>query len=247
MSPAIRQNWEKGLRDRPVAEWASYLQSHSGLPGPRGNLELADAFAAVADREMILRLAALDDEYLRFCGTEAIGRLVAEEAAGDELLTLLRLRATDARWRVREGAARALQIVGDIRPRRMRSVVADWVMDPDPYVRRAAVAAICEPRLLRDPAASAEALEACRIATDSIMSEPPAGRRADGLRNLRQALGYCWSVAIAANPAAGLPALDRLRGLDDPDVQWIVRSNLTKARLRSLLPDPTAGPLRPTS
>jgi hypothetical protein len=29
-----------------LADWEPYLQEHSGLPGPRGNLELAQAVAA---------------------------------------------------------------------------------------------------------------------------------------------------------------------------------------------------------
>ena len=49
------------LRDVPVDELAAFLTARSGLPGPRGNLELADAFAAVADRSTILRFADLED------------------------------------------------------------------------------------------------------------------------------------------------------------------------------------------
>ena len=66
------------LRGLPADELAPYLTARSGLPGPRANLALADAFAAIADRTTILLFAAVDDEYLRFCGTEAIGRLIVE-------------------------------------------------------------------------------------------------------------------------------------------------------------------------
>jgi len=37
----------------------------------------------------------LDDEYLRFCGTEAIGRLIVEEPDDASLCALIRRRATD--------------------------------------------------------------------------------------------------------------------------------------------------------
>ena len=57
------------------------------------------------------------------------------------------------------------------------------------------------------------------------------------MRTLRQALGYGWSVASAALPADGLAALHRLEGVDDPDLAWITRENLNKARLRRLLLD----------
>lgn len=226
---------EDELRTVPVAELAGYLTERSGLPGPRGNLELADGFAAVADRETILRFAHLDDEYLRFCGTEAVGRLVVAEPGNASLGSLLRERASDPLWRVREAAARALQLIGDAQPDRLREIVADWLTDADGYVRRAAVAGICEPRLLADTATATVALDACSSATDWIGSLPADRRTDPAVRNLRQALGYCWSVAVAAAPAAGLAAFDGLRAVDDPDIRWIVASNLTKARLRRVL------------
>jgi hypothetical protein len=55
------------------------------------------------------------------------------------------------------------------------------------------------------------------------------------VRTLRQALGYCWSVAVAAAPAAGLPRFQALEEYDDRDVAWIVRENRRKARLAKLL------------
>ena len=60
-------------------------------------------------------------------------------------------------------------------------------------------------------------------------------RAREARRVLRQALGYGWSVAIAASPEAGLVAFRGLTASDDPDARWIVRSNHTKARLRSVL------------
>jgi hypothetical protein len=53
---------------------------------------------------------------------------------------------------------------------------------------------------------------------------PPAGEQGDW-RVLRQALGYCWSVAVTADPAAGLPRFHALERRTHPDVQWIVREN----------------------
>ena len=76
---AGRADYSSQLRARAPVEWGQFLLENSGLPGPRGNLELADAFTAVADRATILRLVSRDEEYLRFCGTEALGRLILEE------------------------------------------------------------------------------------------------------------------------------------------------------------------------
>ena len=51
---------------------------------------------------------------------------------------------------------------------------------------------------------------------------------------LRQALGYGWSVAVAALPDAGKPRLEHYVTCSDPDVGWIVRENLRRNRLRRL-------------
>ncbi|MFN8197544.1 MAG: hypothetical protein U0R72_04330 [Nakamurella multipartita] len=98
------------------------------------------------------------------------------------------------------------------------------------------MAGLCEPRLLRAPAEAARAIELCRRATDLLVRQDPATRRHPDWRTLRQALGYCWSVAVAADPAAGRPAFARLaQSTDDPDVAWIVRTNASKRRLAKLL------------
>jgi hypothetical protein len=217
------------------AEAIAFLSANSGLPGPRGNLELADAFAAAAPSETILRLAGESDEYLRFCGTQGLGRLAVERPDGDSLIATLIERAQDPLWRVREGAARALQIVGDRVPARLAAIVREWMGHDDPYVRRAALAAICEPRLIRSPAGFQVGLDACRDATASLLALGGPTRTSPSARNLRQALGYCWSVVVAANPPAGLPVFARLRESEDPDVQWIVAENLKKNRLKRLL------------
>ncbi|HEX7806757.1 MAG TPA: HEAT repeat domain-containing protein, partial [Cellulomonas sp.] len=122
-----------------------YLTAHSGLPGPRGNLELLDAFGDVGDPGLVRRLATDPDEYLRCCGIVGLGRLLTEGAA--ELAAELREHACDPSWRAREAVAIALQRLGDADPARLRAIVADWAEDERPLVRRAAIAAICEPRL----------------------------------------------------------------------------------------------------
>ena len=64
----------------------------------------------------------------------------------------------------------------------------------------------------------------------------PAGDAATReARTLRQALGYCWSVAVAADPGPGLPRFLALSASSDPDVAWIVHDNRGKARLAKVL------------
>lgn len=210
--------------------WPAFLDAHSGLPGPRGNIELALAVAEDGDDDLYDELIASGDEYLTFCGVVGLGTRAAEPHVTERLRSI----ASDERWRVREAVAMALQRLGDRDLPAMQAIVLDWADDEDPLVQRAAAAGCCEPRLLSTPAASAVAVEVCRRATLSLTRRPVGERRDPGVRTLRQALGYCWSVAVAADPVPGLAAL---RALDetDPDVAWIVRTNLTKQRLARLL------------
>src|SRR2546423_133824 len=220
-----RDQYRTELSALPVARWPGYLRERSGLPGARANLELAQAVADAGDAGTFAALIATDDEYLVLCGV--IGRWEEPDR--------LREHATDGRWRGREGVAMALQRIGDADPPRLVDLVTEWAADPHPLVQRAAVAGICEPRLLKDPDAARQAVEICARVTRSL-TDRPAGDRADaGVRALRQALGYCWSVAVAADPAGGLPAFRALDGSGDGDVAWIVRENSRKARLATLL------------
>ncbi|MGH8930194.1 MAG: hypothetical protein ACRDZO_06045, partial [Egibacteraceae bacterium] len=71
----------------------------------------------------------------------------------------------------------------------------------------------------KDPAASR-----CPLA-----STPAADRRAAPVRALRQALGFSISVVTAASGDFAL--LDQLVRSPDPDLIWVARENLKKARL----------------
>ncbi|HTJ40169.1 MAG TPA: hypothetical protein VL738_43795 [Dactylosporangium sp.] len=225
-----RQEHALVLRELPPAAWPAHLLAGSGLPGPRANLELAQAAADVAAPETIDALLDGDEEYLVLCGVIALGRLLAEDAPG--AAGRLRSYAADGRWRVREGVAMALQRLGDADPPRLFGLVRDWAGDPHPLVQRAAVAGLCEPRLLKDPKAAAEAVAACAAVTDAFAARPAATRRDEDVRALRKALGYCWSVAVAADRAAGLRVFERYAASADPDIAWIVRENRGKARMR---------------
>ena len=219
----------------------SYLAERSGLPGPRANLELVAACADVLPGSLLRALAASDDEFERVCGVVGLGRLLAEAdddgPAARALVDLLRTSAASAGWREREGVAMALQRLGDADPVRLRRLVGAWADGTDPLVARAAVAGICEPRLLRDPATAQAAVDACRAATAVLAAVPAERRREPAVRTLRQALGYCWSVAVAGAPEAGVPAFEDVGTLaaDDRDLDRVVRSNLRRARLQRVL------------
>jgi hypothetical protein len=213
--------------------WPAFLTEHSGLPGPRANLELVAAVADAGELADFDALTGTDDEYLVACGVVGLGKVLAHGRHRVE--RRLRGHASDSRWRVREAVAMALQRLGDADPERLRRLADEWAADDDPLVQRAAVAGVCEPRLLSTPASRTHALALCQAVTDSLAARPEPERRDAGVRTLRQALGYCWSVAVAADPAAGLQRFTVLSGRNDADVRWIVAENRKKARLARLL------------
>ncbi|NLT53222.1 MAG: HEAT repeat domain-containing protein [Actinomycetales bacterium] len=254
-----RDQYRAELRTLDRERWTAFLHEHSGLPGPRGNIELAQALAEEADGGYLDELIATDDEYLVFCGVVGLGRLLADAtdtvstdtASADTaptdtapadtrstraaLVERLHGHAADARWRVREAVAMAMQRLGDVDLPRLLAVVTAWADDPHPLVQRAALAAVCEPRLLTTTPAAGMAVDLCARVTSTLAARPAAERRDPDVRTLRQGLGYCWSVAVAADPERGLPRFLALADHDDPDVAWIVRENRRKKRLARLL------------
>lgn len=226
---AIAQ-WAAQLESLPRGEWPAFLDAHSHLPGPRGNIELVAAVAPLLEPPMIEELQESGDEFRGVCAAAALGRRAADATAERGAREL----ACDERWRVREGVAIGLQLLGDSDPAVVFALVLRWVDDPRPLVQRAAAAAVCEPRLLRTPEAAAVAVEVCRRATAHLAATPAAKKKLPDFRVLRQALGYCWSVAVAADPEPGLAAFATL-DTSDHDVAWIVAENRRKKRLASLL------------
>ena len=64
---------------KKLKDWEPYLKKHSGLPGPRANLELVAAVAEEADPDRLWRLSASRDEFLALCGTAGLGRVALME------------------------------------------------------------------------------------------------------------------------------------------------------------------------
>jgi hypothetical protein len=225
---------------RRLKRWEPYLQKHSGLPGPRANLELVAAVAEEADADVLWQLSSSTDEYLALCGTAGLGRFALLEP--DTVMSWLRELASDPRWRVREGVAMALQRIGRENMPMLLAEMKEWTQG-DAFVQRAVVSGLCEPSILKNNPEIVQVLEILDHVTTSLASSDD--RRSDGFRVLRQALGYGWSVAAAAAPENAVPYLQKWLQSKDKDVAWIMHSNLGKARmapLRDALARPAPGP-----
>jgi hypothetical protein len=169
----------------------AYLLTHSGLPGPRGNLELARAAAEMCPPSELRRWAKLGpgeapigraEEFLAFCGVLGLGGTLVD--GDDRALDELRLHASDPRWRVREAVAMALQRWGEIDFEALAVAMLEWARGSW-LERRAAAAALCEPALLTTPERVGEVLAVLAEATAGIAQASAAERRSEEFRALR--------------------------------------------------------------
>jgi hypothetical protein len=226
---------------RGLEDWEPYLKKHSGLPGPRANLELVAAVVEEGDADRLWRLSASRDEFLALCGTAGLGRIALLEP--DTVMTWLRELAADPRWRVREGVAIALQRIGRENMPMLLAQMKVWAHG-DAYVQRAVVAGLCEPALLKMNEEVVQVLAILDQITRSMSLTTAGERRDDGFGVLRKALGYGWSVAAAAAPRNAKPYLEKWLRSTDKDVAWVMRSNLSKARMEGLRDSLVAAPPR---
>jgi hypothetical protein len=222
-------------------DWDDYLLKESGLPGPRGNIELAQVVADEGNLELFQRYLSYGPdiaptnspyEFLAFCGALGLGRLLAD---GDiNQLQILRNLASDPRWRMREAVAMALQRLGDVDMVQLLETMQTWSHGTC-LEQRAVIAALCEPRLLADAKYARETLGILDRITVNL--EQAIDRRGDAFIALRKGLGYCWSVAVVSLPDEGKKLMEKWLMNPDKDVQWIMRENLKKNRLLRLDPE----------
>jgi hypothetical protein len=218
-----------------LPDWEPYLLQESGLPGPRGNLELAQVVADEGERSLFEhfltytpQLAPTNNphEFLAFCGVVGLGRLLAE---GDEsILEQLRPFASDPRWRLREGVAMALQRLGKHDMRRLLAAMQTWSTG-NWLEKRAAAAALAEPVLLHNEKDVLEALQILDQITSSM--ENTSETKNEQFKVLQQGLGYCWSVVVAAVPEQGKRLMEKWLTCPDRAIQRIMQENLKKNRL----------------
>lgn len=226
------ETYKAVLKD--LTEWDEYLLKESGLPGPRANLELMEAVVSLGTEETFLRYLQFNstdfldkpEEFLVFCGTVGLGKLVAEGKT--QYLGDLRTLASSKSWRIREGVAIALQVLGEADINLLLNEMETW-RKGNLFERRAVVAALCEPKLLTQKDTAQKVLRVLdEITKDLSMIE---GRKEESFKILRQALGYGWSVAVVAYPQEGKELMEKWFQDEDKDIRWIMKENLRKNRL----------------
>ncbi len=236
-------------------ELEAFLVSHSHLPGPRGNLELADAFARAyegvqfgeAHWEILdrwLRISAEEAptgdprEFLPFCAALALGaaysRVEPERKAW--ILHRLWVAASDGRWRMREASAMGFQRIAERDFQAVRALFSDRVAGASFLEQRAIVAALAHPPILKDPARVTFCLQIAGRILQRLRSYDRGERKSEGFRVLRQGLEYALSVFVQHLPGEGFSFLRRWAVEEDPDLKRIVKANAGKPRLKGRYP-----------
>jgi hypothetical protein len=218
--------------------WIDYLKDNSGLPGKRANLELLMIVVNLGKEEFFNSCLKYNDkiaptntqgEFIAMCGVTGLGKLINN--GKPEYLGLLREYASDNRWRVREGVAFGLQIIGEKNFDTLILGIREWINGND-YEKRAVVAGLCEPKLLRENNNSEIVLEILVEIIESIKNI--SDRKCESFRVLKKGLGYGLSVAIVNNPEKGKAIFEKLKTISDNDIAWILNENLKKKRLEKM-------------
>jgi len=207
----------------------------SRLPGPRANLELMNS---VVDRSTENQFLAWLDQYgdttdansprtfLAITGAVGLGSLL--ECGNRKYLPRLRVCCLSPNWRIRESVVLALERWGKKDRASLLVEMTEWCKG-GLLEQRAAVAALSHPQILGEDEFTRQVLDLMDTVTSCLVGE--SERRSEPFRVLRLALGYCWSVAVAAYPQAGKPLFEKWCSSTDKDIRWMVKENLKKNRL----------------
>jgi hypothetical protein len=217
-----------------MSKTIDHLLAHSGLPGPRGNLTLLYSFAQAASPDEVKEsLSFLSDdlhnspeEFVGMCGIVSYCVRNKKDISGT--LKKIRNYASHRSWRIREAVAIGIQEIAGDRMDEVISGFGSWMAGND-LEKRAVVAALCEPKLLKVPSTVKRVLGVLAKITDRFNELD--GVLSDGQNSLRKALGYGWSVAVVASSGLGKKAFESLVRSKNRHIQWIARENLKKNRL----------------
>lgn len=225
----------------------NYLIANSNLPGPRGNLELAEAFgdaiAQCAKDDNLYHLCqtmtavSADEaptgdprEFIPFCGAVGIGSLgAAFPTLFTEAMLALQALSNDPRWRMREAVRIGCHKLVASHGQDALQAFESWIADGSVLELRAIAAGVAEPTLLKNDETAQAALELHQAILDQVLKIED--RKSDEFKALRKGLGYTLSLVVQALPEEGFRFVRELVATQDKDVLWIVKENLKKNRL----------------
>jgi hypothetical protein len=208
-----------------------FIIKNSNLPGPRGNLELAFAFAEIYDDFGTLQGWLKITEYqadvnnpksfLAFCSAVCLGKIYTKRK-DKKIITILKKLANDGRWRMREAVAFGFQNIGENNFDELKEIFSDWITKSNNLEKRAILVSLAHPPVLNEDSANF-----CFEITDIVLKQMDRDNNFDVLR---KGLEFTISVFAAANPKLGFSFIKKWIG-KDKIIDKIMKENLKKNRL----------------
>jgi hypothetical protein len=222
------------INDRKKLE--EFIVKNSNLPGPRGNLELAFAFAEIYKNIDVLSawLKITEDKadtnnpksFLAFCAVVCLGNIYAEKK-DRRIIAVLKKAANDGRWRMREAVAFGFQKIGEQDFNGLAKIFSEWIAKSNNLEKRAILASLAHPPFLNEDNA-----KFCLGIADTVLKDMD---RETDFEVLRKGLEFTISVFAAANPDAGFKFIRKWTG-KDRIIDKIMKENLKKNRLAGKFP-----------
>jgi hypothetical protein len=179
-------------------------------------------------------------EFLPFCALLALGALYGNGLPRPRrraALSTLIAASSDARWRVREGVAMGLQLIGERDLPALRAIVTDWLPKASYLEMRAIAAGLAHPPILGDADFALWSVHTARTILAAITRAEAKARKTEAWKILRQGMAYSVSVLTAHSPMEGFTLMRKSAAVRDPDMAWIISENLKKKRLTGPFPE----------
>ncbi len=225
-------------RLKELDHWDAFLVQESRRADGSVNMELAGAVADEGDAPLFERLLSFNretapegspEEFLAFCGVLGLGSMLVDGRR--DALPRLRLYAADERALIRDAVPASLHRWGEYDMSALSHEMVKWA-EGTLWEQRAAIEALCERRLLGRAHEVDKVLAVLDRVTEALYAVEH--RRGDDFKTLRKSLARCWSVAVAAHPAAGKKTMARWLTCNDPDVLWVMKENLKQRSLQEM-------------
>jgi hypothetical protein len=200
------------------------------LPGPRGNLELLYSFTKTASESEINEclsfykddLSNCPEEFVMMCGI--VGFCIFHQKKLKEVFEKIRPYASHSSWRIREAVAIGIQQIAKNNMNEIINTLKIW-SDGNDLEKRAVIATLCEPDLLKEKVDAKKVLE---LLTKITLEFENYSKLSDNQTSLRKTLGYGWSVLIVALPVEGKIAFESIAKKENKHIKWIVKEILKK-------------------
>ena len=166
------------------------LKQNSHLPGPRANLELLYSFSKTATEDEIRECLALirndtensPDEFVGMCGIVAYA--LYHQNDNKAAIDFITRYASHKSWRIREAVAIAVQELAK------KDITATLInianlKNGNGYEKRAVVAGLCEPKLLKEKTIAVQVIYVLDEITQTLAHSDKLTDEEDALKNLQ--------------------------------------------------------------